>query len=120
MKPSYLLLALLLGLSGCLLDLYGGNPRFQVTNASHRWKLESVGLGDTSKPGWTEQFDPPVVFGGLTQVLDLPVAGDLKIFLRLRDTLGIDSVAHLRLSVEAGDFRKLEIAEDSLRRLILH
>jgi hypothetical protein len=113
MRARQLLWGLLLGFSGCMVDLYGGNPRLQVAVGSRRWKLESVGLGDTSKPGWTEEFDPLVTYGGLTQVMDLPVAGDLNLFFRLRDTTGKDSVAQFLLKEDAGDFRKLEMWEDS-------
>lgn len=102
---------------GCMVDLYGGNPRLQVVNDSPRWKLESAGLGDTARPGWTLGFDPPVAHGGLTQVMDLPLAGELKLFLRLRDATGRDSVVFFLLSEEAGDFRKLQMVEDSSGRL---
>ena len=120
MRLSRLACALLLGFSGCMVDFYGGNPRLQVAVGSHRWKLESVGLGDdTSSPGWTRGFDPPVVYGGLTEVMDLPVAGDLNLYLRVRDTLGKDSAVRFHLSEEAGDFRKLRLADDSIGGLVI-
>lgn len=118
MKPLHLLFALL-GLSGCMVDFYGGNPRLQVLDGSRRWKLESVGLGDTAEPVWTRGFDPPVAYGGLTEVMDLPVAGDLNLFLRLRDTLDKDTTILHPLSEGAGDFRKIEMADDSAGILIL-
>ena len=113
MKSTHLLWALLLGFTGCMGDFYGGEPRLQVANGSRRWNLESVGLGDTANPGWTQGFDPRVAYGSLTEVMDLPVGGDLKLFLRVRDTSGQESVLLMQLTEKAGDFRKLQMLEDS-------
>lgn len=113
MKASNLLWIPLLGVSGCMVDFYGGNPRLQLADGSRRWTLLSAGLGDTARPAWTRSFDPPVVRGGSTEVMDLPVAGDLTLFLRLRDTLGEDSAVWIHLKEDIGDFRKLEIGENS-------
>lgn len=114
MRSTRILWGLLLGFTGCMVDFYGGDPRLQLSNGSRRWNLESVGLGDAARPGWTRSFDPHVAYGGLTEVMDLPVAGDLKLFLRVRDTSGRDSVLLWHLTEEAGDFRKLQVVEDSI------
>ena len=120
MKASPLVWAcLVLGTSGCLVDLYGGDPRIQVSNHSHRWTVRSVGLGDTARPGWSKSFDPAITFGALTEAMDLPVAGRLNLFVRLRDTSGLDSAITAPLSVDAGDFRKLQLVEDSVGNAIL-
>jgi hypothetical protein len=120
MKPLRLLWTFLaLGVSGCLVDLYGGDPRIQLSNQSHRWTIRSVGLGDGAKPGWSKTFDPAIAYGGLTQAMDLPVAGRLNLFLRVRDTSGADSLITAPLSVEAGDFRKLQMVEDSTGEALL-
>lgn len=114
------LLLTLLGaclLSGCLVDLYGGNPRIQVSNQAPRWRIRSVGLGDTADPLWSESFDPLIQPGAMTRVMEVPVAGQLRGFVGLRDSLGRDSVAWLRLNLEDGAFRKLEMSEDSLGQL---
>ena len=119
MRPRNLLMGLLLVTTGCMVDFYGGDPRIQVANGSRRWNLESVGLGDTAEPGWTQGFDPRVAYGGLTEVMDLPVAGDLKLFLRVRDTSRRDSVLLWHLTAEAGDFRKIQMVEDSIGKLMI-
>lgn len=117
MRSIHIIWLALLGFTGCMVDFYGGEPRLQVGNGSHRWNLQSVGLGDTAKPGWTRGFDPGVAYGGLTEVMDLPVAGDLKLFLRVRDASGLDSVVLWNLTLEVGDFRKLQMVDDSIGNL---
>jgi len=114
MRSTRILWILLLGFTGCMVDFYGGDPRLQMFNGSRRWNLQALGLGDPAKPGWTRGFDPAVAYGGLTEVMDLPVAGDLKLFFRVRDASGRDSVLLWHLTEEAGDFRKLQIVEDSI------
>lgn len=104
-------------LSGCMVDLYGGNPRIQVSNEAARWRIRSVGLGDTVSPLWRESFDPLIRLGGTTRVMELPVAGSLQGFIELRDSLDRDSVARLPIRLEDGAFQKWELSEDSLGRL---
>lgn len=104
-------------LSGCLVDLYGGDPRLQVMDASHRWNLVTVGLGDTARPDWTRGFDPPISNGKLSEVMDLPVAGNLNAYMELRDTSGTDTFVSFALSAEIGQFRKLSLEDDSAGRL---
>ena len=108
-----------LTLSGCMVDLYGGDPQLQVQVDSHRWKLESEGLGDTTSPVWMVSFDPPVGGGAVTRVENLPVAGNLKLFLRLSDTLGVDTTVPYRLDAGVVDFLKLDLVDDSMGRLLI-
>lgn len=104
-------------LSGCMVDLYGGNPRIQVSNEAPRWRIRSVGLGDTASPLWRESFDPLIHSGATTRVMDVPVAGTLKGFLELRDSLDRDSLARIQLRLDDGAFQKWEMSEDSMGRL---
>jgi hypothetical protein len=115
--PSLAALAVGTALTGCLVDLYGGDPQLQVQVESHRWKLESEGLGDTLSPVWMVSFDPPVGGGAVSKVQNLPVAGNLNLFLRLSDTLGKDTVVHHLLDAGVGDFLKLDLVDDSVGRL---
>jgi hypothetical protein len=117
--PSLVLLAAGIGLEGCLVDLYGGEPQLQIQVDSHRWVLESEGLGDTASPVWTVAFAPPVGGGAVTQVENLPVAGTLKLFLRLSDSLGTDTTVFDRLDAGVGVFKKLVLEDDSGGRLLI-
>ncbi|HXP90698.1 MAG TPA: hypothetical protein VN931_07210 [Fibrobacteria bacterium] len=112
-------LAAAASLSGCMVDLYGGDPQLQVQVDSHRWTLESEGLGDTTSPVWMVSFDPPVGGGAVSRVENLPVAGNLNLFLRLADTLGKDTVVPYRLDAGVGDFLKLDLVDDSIGRLLI-
>jgi len=122
MRPLTVPLALLgIGLfSGCMVDLYGGNPRLQVSNDASRWRIRHVGVGDTADPLWRESFDPLIHSGSTTRVMEIPVAGAIRVFVGIRDSLDRDSVAQVQLLVEDGEFRKLEMTEDSLGRLRVH
>lgn len=119
MKRSRLILRALVTLGGgvflggCLVDLYGGEPQIQIQVDSHRWMLESEGLGDTASPVWTVAFAPPIGAGAVTQVENLPVAGDLHLFLRLTDTLGRDTVVRDQLHAGVGEFQRLVLEDDT-------
>ena len=104
-------------ITGCMVEMYGGNPRLQVANNATRWRVRSVGVGDSANPVWREAFDPLIGYGATTRVLEVPVAGRLRVFVEIRDSLDRDSVAHFSVLLEDGGFQKLEMSEDSIGRL---
>ena len=104
----------ILVLQGCILDLYGGNPRLQIENQAAGWRVDQVGIGDTLQPVWYSVFDPPVVSGTSSAVVESPVAGRVRLHLRLRDTTG-DTLLQTEVQLQEGDFLKLLVDLDSNR-----
>jgi hypothetical protein len=99
-----------LGLSGCLLDLYGGDPRLQCKNSSSV-QVSAVGIGDPDDPTWIHELDPLLLPGKSSEVIDLPVAGDLRLWVRLTDTARQwDTVLLHPIGFEAGQFQLLEVS----------
>lgn len=99
-----------LALSGCLLDLYGGDPRLQCKNSSTR-EVVAVGIGDPADPTWKRDLDPVLGPGSSSEVVDLPVAGDLRLWVRVADTArDWDTVVFHPVHFEVGQFRLLEVS----------
>jgi hypothetical protein len=97
-------------LSGCLLDLYGGDPRVQIKNTS-AFQVRAVGIGAASDPTWKHDLDPVLLSGRSSEVIDLPAAGRLRLWVRVADsTAAWDTVLVDELSVGVGDFRLLEVS----------
>ena len=113
MSPRRLPLLLFALLGGCLLDLYGGPPRVRIRNSTSADTVKLVGIGDADSPGWTQAFDPAVAPGKSSSTVDLPVGGELNLFLRVRDSAGTDTIVPRRVSVGSGGYLELEVATDS-------
>jgi hypothetical protein len=105
---------------GCLLDLYGGQPRLRIRNTTASDTVEIVGVGDTALPGWTCAFDPAVAPGKSSSTVDLPVGGDLNLFLRVRHADGQDTVVLHGVSVGAGDYVELDVADGAAGGIAVH
>lgn len=96
-------------LSGCLVDLYGGDPRLQLKNSSI-FQVATVGVGDPDNPVWTHDLEPILKTGKASEVIDLPVAGRLDLWIAVRDTAsGWDTVLVRPQDFELGGFRLLEV-----------
>jgi hypothetical protein len=102
---------LLLPLGGCLLDLYGGDPRLRVRDATACDTVLSVGLGDPSDPAWSRSFSPAVAPGKSGETVDLPVGGRLQLFVLVRDSAGNDTALARTIDDEAGDYVELDVAD---------
>ena len=107
----------LLFLSGCLVDFYGGAPRLQVVNGSG-FAVKAVGIGNPADSVWIRAFDPVVRPGQRSEVVDLPVAGRLRLWMRVADTSGNwDTVLTGTLALGVGDSRRWEVSGDQRSRL---
>ncbi|HQF54092.1 MAG TPA: hypothetical protein PK208_03130 [Fibrobacteria bacterium] len=96
-------------LSGCLVDLYGGDPRLQLKNTS-AFPVKTVGVGDPDNPTWTHDLEPVLKTGKTSEVIDLPVAGDLNLWILVSDTAaGLDTVLLRPQRFDLGGFRLLEV-----------
>lgn len=96
-------------LSGCLVDLYGGDPRLQLKNSSV-FQVKTVGVGDPDNPTWTHDLEPILKTGKTSEVIDLPVSGDLNLWIRVSDTTtSWDTVLVRPQGFEIGAFRLLEV-----------
>ena len=110
MKIGWILGLGMIGLSGCLLDLYGGDPRLQCKNSS-LVQVRAVGVGDPDDPTWTHDLDPLLMPGKSSEVIDLPVAGDLRLWVRVTDTARHwDTVLVYPIRFDVGQFRLLEVS----------
>ncbi len=110
LKPAVIGVLGLLSLSGCLLDLYGGNPRLQVKNSS-AFLVRSVGIGEAEDPTWKHDLDPILKSGKSSEVIELPVAGTLRLWIQLGDTTTAwDTLLIRTLDIEAGAFQLLEVS----------
>jgi len=98
-------------LDGCLVDLYGGDPRLQVRNRTGGGKVIDLRLGDSLRPGWVHEFDPPVDSGQFSEVLELPAAGELLLRARVTGP-SLDTVIAFRRRVVVGEFCLVEISRD--------
>jgi len=100
----------ILGLSGCLLDLYGGDPRLQCKNSS-LLQVSQVGVGEPDDPTWKRVLDPLLMPGKSSEVIDLPVAGELRLWVRVTDTARRwDTVLVYPIGFDVGQFRLLEVS----------
>lgn len=109
--------AVVLVMSGCLLDLYGGDPRVQIKNSS-AFQVQAIGIGPASDPTWKHDLDPVLGTGRSSEVVDLPVAGDLRVWIRVTDSARIwDTVLVDELSIEVGQFRLLEVSGSDRSKL---
>ena len=96
-------------LSGCLVDLNGGDPRLQLKNTSV-FLVKTVGVGDPDNPTWTHDLEPVLKTGKTSEVIDLPVAGDLNLWILVSDTAaGLDTVLLRPQRFDLGGFRLLEV-----------
>lgn len=110
MKPCAILAAAALLVSGCILDLYGGDPRVQIRNSSGFF-VRTIGIGNPSDPSWKHDLDPLLKMGKSSEVIDLPVAGDLRMWIQVTDTLGVwDTVMVREQSFDVGEFRLIEVS----------
>lgn len=109
--------AVVLGMSGCLLDLYGGDPRVQIKNSS-AFQVETIGIGLASDPTWKHDLEPVLGTGKSSEVVDLPAAGDLRLWIRVTDTARTwDTVLVNELSIGVGGFRLLEVSGSDRSKL---
>ncbi len=116
-KRGWWIAAGLLSLSGCLVDFYGGAPRLQVVNNSG-FTVWAVGIGNPADSVWTHSFDPLVRPGQRSAVVDLPVAGRLRLWIRVADSVaGWDTLLTGELSLGVGDSRRWEVSGDQRSRL---
>lgn len=96
-------------LSGCLVDLYGGDPRLQLKNSSV-FQVRTVGVGDPDNPTWTHDLEPILRTGKVSEVIDLPVAGDLNFWILVSDTTtSWDTILVRPQRFDLGGFRLLEV-----------
>lgn len=96
-------------LSGCLVDLYGGDPRLQLKNSSV-FQVATVGVGDPDNPVWTHDLEPILKTGKASEVIDLPVSGNLDFWILVRDTAASwDTLLVRPQDFELGGFRLLEV-----------
>lgn len=106
-------------LQGCLLDLYGGDPRVQMRNRCGTYRVEELRAGDPDQPAWSRVFDVPVDSGKVSEVVDLPMAGDLRMSVRLVSVSGGDTVVPFALSTDVGGFVQVDVWEDAQRHPVL-
>ena len=117
MRPLWIVAALGLPLSGCLVDLYGGDPRLQFKNSS-AFLVRSVGIGDPDRPAWKHDLNPVLKTGKSSEVIDLPAAGDLHLWVLVSDTGNKwDTLLVREMSFEVGNFEQLEITGETLPKL---
>lgn len=104
-------------LSGCLVDLYGGDPRLQLKNSS-AFLVEAVGIGDPDNAAWKHDLEPILKTGKTSEVIDLPVAGDLNLWIRVSDTTaGWDTILTRPQAFDVGGFRLIEVSGQERNRL---
>lgn len=97
-------------LGGCLVDLQGGMPRIQFKNSS-AFRVTSTGIGDPDDPTWSHELEPVLKPGKSSEVIDLPVAGALDLWVRLSDsTSSWDTVLVRRIDLDLGDFELLPVS----------
>lgn len=101
--------------SGCLGDLYGGDPRIQVRNRSGGGKVVELRLGDPARPGWSHEFDPSVDSAGLSEVVDLPAAGELRMWAHVTGP-SLDTLVYIQRRIPVGGFCQVEIDRDGQGR----
>ena len=119
MNPKGMVLCGLAGLlvTGCLIDLYGGDPRLQFKNSS-AYLVRSVGIGDADNPTWKHDLDPALKPEKTSEVIEMPVAGDLRIWIRLTDTAEIWDTLLIRTeSFEIGEFNLIEVSGEQRSEL---
>lgn len=109
-----LLFAVAALLGGCLVDIYGGNPRIQVENGTRGWRIARLGIGDTGTAVWARTFDPLVQPGSSSEVVESPIAGNLHLFLVLRDSGSTLRVLRPLVRLEVGGFCRLALDTDSI------
>lgn len=103
--------------SGCLVDLYGGDPRLQFKNSSD-FLIRSVGIGDPDNPTWKHDLDPALKPEKSSEVIEMPVAGDLRLWIRVSDTaMSRDTVLTRVESFEIGEFNLIEVSGKELSGL---
>jgi len=97
-------------LTGCLVDIYGGDPRLQVKNSSLMY-VRSVGIGDPDKPSFLHEMDPVLKPEKSSEVVELPAAGDLKIWVKVSDSAkSWDTILVCPRSVDLGEFEIIEVS----------
>jgi hypothetical protein len=70
-----------------------------------------VGIGEPDDPTWKRDLDPLLLPGKSSEVIDLPVAGGLRLWVRVADTARKwDTVLNSPMDVEVGEFRLLEVS----------
>lgn len=99
-------------LTGCLGELYGGDPRIQLRNRSGAGKIVDLRLGDADRPAWTHAFDPQVDSAGISEVVELPAAGELRFSVRVTGA-SVDTVISFQRRIPVGGFCQVEIARDT-------
>jgi hypothetical protein len=104
-------MAVVCSLSGCLGELYGGDPRIQLRNRSGGAKIVELRLGEPTRPAWQHEFDPSVDSAGLSEVVELPAAGELRFTARLTGD-SLDTLVSFQRRVPVGGFCQVEIARD--------
>lgn len=96
--------------SGCLIDLYGGDPRLQFKNSS-AFLVQSVGIGDVDNPPWKHDLDPALKPEKSSEVIEMPVAGSLRIWIRVSDTAKTWDTVLTRLEeVDFGEFNLIHVS----------
>lgn len=111
MRP-WIALLVFLAFEGCLGDLYGGDPRIQLRNRSGAVKVVDVRLGETSRPAWKHEFDPQVDSGGISEIVELPAAGRLRLAVRVAGG-SLDTVVEFERTIPVGGFCQVELAKGS-------
>ena len=99
-------------LFGCLGELYGGDPRIQLRNRSGGGKIVDLRLGDAVRPAWSHEFDPQVDSAGISEVVELPAAGDLRFSARVIGP-SLDTVIYFQRRIPVGGFCQVEISRDA-------
>ncbi|MBK9575870.1 MAG: hypothetical protein IPO40_02230 [Fibrobacteres bacterium] len=99
-------------LFGCLGELYGGDPRIQLRNRAGGGKIVDLRLGDPDRPAWSHAFDPQVDSAGISEVVELPAAGDLRFSARVTGT-SLDTVISFQRRIPVGGFCQVEISRDA-------
>jgi len=98
-------------------DLYGGDPRLQLKNSS-AFLVKAVGIGDPDNAAWTHDLEPILKSGKTSEVIDLPVAGDLNLWIRVSDTAtSWDTLLIRPQAFDVGEFRLLEVSGQEHNRL---
>lgn len=108
MRPWIALLAFVV-FQGCLGDLYGGDPRIQLRNRSGGAKIIDVRLGDLARPAWKHEFDPQVDSGGISEIVELPASGQLRLAVRVMGD-SLDTVVEFQRRIPVGGFCQVEVS----------
>ena len=109
MKAWLVLGGAALWLTGCLVDIYGGDPRLQIKNSS-LFYIRSTGIGNPDNPTFFHELDPVLRPEKNSEVIELPAAGDLHFWVRVSDSAkSWDTVLQCVRSVDIGQFQIIEV-----------